>query len=1049
MLDDDNRPERRTALITQELFLSGIDIAALQETRLEAQGQLEEADYSIFWTGKTDGPRTAGVAFAIRNTIARKLEALPTGISPRIMTLRVPLEKERHLSLVNVYAPTMTYPNEEKEAFYQELTSVICRIPKDDKLLILGDFNARVGTDWETYTGVIGKFGKGMKNSNGELLLNFCTQQGLCITNTLFYQPEKNFYTWKHARTGRYHLLDYTITRQSDVTDVLCTKALRGPECSTDHYLVRSQMRLIINPPRRKTKGKAKPKKLDVRKLQDEDHRQKLSQKINAALQALTNLDDEEEIEARWQALKKAVQETSKEVLGHPNGNTPDWFWEHGEEIKVLLEEKKRRHLFHLKEDSPQSKAALNEIKARVQREIRAMKNDWWQRKAEELQELADNQDYRGLFAGLRAIYGPKTNPVAPVRSDDGSELLTDMQDIKERWKEHFSRLLNQDGMAHAEAGDEVNRRPIRTDICRDITMEELSKALKTTADGKAPGTDGIPAEVLKLGGPHLREALLDLYNRCLRTGKVPQDFRDALIVTIYKKKGDRAVCGNHRGISLLAIAGKVLAKIILMRLQRISEEALPESQSGFRAGRSTADMIFTLRQLQEKAIEQHRPLYIVFVDFTKAFDTVDRSTLWKVLKIYGCPEQLIQIIRNFHLDMKAQVSIGGEPSEEFSVNHGVKQGCVLAPTLFSLYLTAVLDTMGQEQDSGVLLRTRTDGKLFNLARLRSHTKTRKTCIRELLYADDSALVADNPEAMQEIVDRFACAADTFGLKINISKTELLYQPPPGSATEPPDIRVHGEALKVTESFTYLGSTVTSTNSADLEVERRIQSATKAYCALYKRLWSQHDISLKTKAKVYSVAVLPCLLYAIECTTLYKRHVRALTRVQLRHLRAILHIKWQDRIPDVEVLRRAKSTSAEALIASAQLRWTGHVLRMPDHRLPKIALYSELSKGKRTTGGQRLRFKDMIKRNMKRAGVPHETWEQDALDRVKWRKTVKSATTTIEKIRRTEYNRAHDRRHNQDPTGDFPCSNCQRRCRSKAGLKAHLRACHGRPSTQT
>ena len=370
--------------------------------------------------------------------------------------------------------------------------------------------------------------------------------------------------------------------------------------------------------------------------------------------------------------------------------------------------------------------------------------------------------------------------------------------------------------------------------------------------------------------------------------------------------------------------------------------------------------MIFMLRQLQEKSAEQHRPLYDVFVDFTKAFYSVDRSTLWKVLEI--CPEKLVNIIQQLHVDMKAQVSVGNDPSDEFPVNHGVKQGCVLAPTLFSLYLTAVLDTLDQTiSQKGVLLRTRMDGKLFNLARLRSHTKTRERCVRELLYADDSAFVADNPEDMQAIVDGFASAANLFGLKINFSKTELLYQPTPGSQDEPEPIRLHGEALKATKAFTYLGSTVTSTNSADLEIERRIQSASKAYGSLHKRLWSQHDIHSKTKVKVYSVAVLPCLLYTTECTTLYRKHIKALARVQLRHLRAILKIKWQDHVPDVEVLRRAECVSVEALIASAQLRWAGHVHRMDDKRLPKILLYSELKEGSRSTGGQRLRYKDVLK----------------------------------------------------------------------------------------
>ena len=136
----------------------------------------------------------------------------------------------------------------------------------------------------------------------------------------------------------------------------------------------------------------------------------------------------------------------------------------------------------------------------------------------------------------------------------------------------------------------------------------ELDKAILETKSGKAPGLDGIPADIYKYGGTELKELLLSLYNTCLENGTLPQDFRDALIVTVYKKKGDRSDCGNHRGISLLSIAGKILAKIILGRLLMISE-VLPESQCGFRANRSTIDMIFTLRQLQEKSMEQHRPL--------------------------------------------------------------------------------------------------------------------------------------------------------------------------------------------------------------------------------------------------------------------------------------------------------------------------------------------------------------------------------------------------------------------------------------------------------
>lgn len=133
---------------------------------------------------------------------------------------------------------------------------------------------------------------------------------------------------------------------------------------------------------------------------------------------------------------------------------------------------------------------------------------------------------------------------------------------------------------------------------------------------------------------------------------------------------------------------------------------------------------------------------------------------------------------------------------------------------------------------------------------------------------------------MQHIVDQLSWAADLFGLNINISKTELLYQPPPmcsKNMREPQPVTVRGEPLKSVKAFTYLGSTVTYTNSSDLEVERRIQSATKAFGSLEKRLWSCYDISYSTKVKVHNAAVLPCLLYATECLTLYSRHIKIVT----------------------------------------------------------------------------------------------------------------------------------------------------------------------------
>jgi hypothetical protein len=131
-------------------------------------------------------------------------------------------------------------------------------------------------------------------------------------------------------------------------------------------------------------------------------------------------------------------------------------------------------------------------------------------------------------------------------------------------------------------------------------TEEELSKAIYSLAHGKAPGGDGIPAEVLQCAKPTLMRHLHTLLCQCREEGSVPQDMRDANIVTLYKNKGDRSDCNNYRGISLLSIVGKAFARVALKRLQLVAERVYPESQCGFRAQRSTIDMIFTLRQLPQ-----------------------------------------------------------------------------------------------------------------------------------------------------------------------------------------------------------------------------------------------------------------------------------------------------------------------------------------------------------------------------------------------------------------------------------------------------------------
>ena len=185
-------------------------------------------------------------------------------------------------------------------------------------------------------------------------------------------------------------------------------------------------------------------------------------------------------------------------------------------------------------------------------------------------------------------------------------------------------------------------------------------------------------------------EKLHQLFQLIWQHEPVPQDFKDATIVHLYKRKGNRQACDNHRGISLLSIAGKVLVRVLLNGLiAHLEKGLLPENQCGFRKEHGTIDMVFVARQLQDKCQEQNIDLYSTYVDLTKAFDTVSREGLWKIM--YGCPRKFIAIVRQLHDGMLARVQENGEISKPFPVSNGLKQDCVLAPILFSLVFSAML----------------------------------------------------------------------------------------------------------------------------------------------------------------------------------------------------------------------------------------------------------------------------------------------------------------------------------------------------------------------
>nr|VZI01100.1 unnamed protein product [Spirometra erinaceieuropaei] len=625
-----------------------VDIAALSETRFSEQGQLEEvgAGYTFFWSGRPKAERRdAGVAFAIRNDIVGRLPCLPQSINDRLMRLRLPLRGGgKFATIISAYAPPMSSPDAAaKGKFYAELHALLATVPKADMLIVLGDFNARVGTDHTAWKGVLGPHGLRGSNDNDLLLLRTCAEHRLILTNTFFCLPEREEATWRHPRSRQWRLLDYVLVRRRDQRDVLVTKAIAGADGWTDHRLVISKMRIRLQPRRR-------------------PQAQRLDNLPIAAAADDAAAAEKTSVENRWCQLRDTVQSTELAVLGRAPRQHQDWFDDNEAAIRNLLAEKNRLHKAYIDHPTDDNRAAFYRCRRHLQQRLLEMQDAWTARKAEKIQGA------------------------------DGSTLLIEKTQILQRWAEHFRGVLNRPSVISDAA---IARLPqVETNVDLDLppSLQETIRAVQQLSSGKEPGSDAIPAEVYKHGGPQLMDHLTALFQEMWRQGKFPQDFKDATIVHLYKRKGNRQVCDNHRGTSLLSIAGKIFVRILLNRLNNhLGQGLLPESQCGFRRHRGTTDMIFAARQLQEKCQVMRTHLYSTFVDLTKAFDTVTREGLLKIMQKFGYPERFTQMVRQLHDGMMARVTDNGAVSEAFAVTNGVKQGCVLAPTIFSLIFSTML----------------------------------------------------------------------------------------------------------------------------------------------------------------------------------------------------------------------------------------------------------------------------------------------------------------------------------------------------------------------
>ncbi len=918
-------------------------VTALQETRVP-EGVMRIGDnFTLFNSNVTTSRWSSGVGFAIANNVLSSVvKWVPVNDRLCLIVLRA---KPVNICIINCHAPTEEAEEEDKNSFYSDLERLYGNQSGSSVRLVIGDLNAKIGQEAE-FRPTIGPESLHEEcNENGMLLVNFATMEEMIVSSTFF--PRKLFHkgTWVSPDGRTVNQIDHVLVDKRHRSCVENVRTFRGADMSSDHFLVVVKIRVKLSTKWRKRREGGM--QVDKGKLGIEEIRAKYQDRAAAYLKETSTLTNN--VDNCWTNLRNAVTKSATLVLGNVQyKKRKPWFDAECEEAVKVRNLKRLAWLEHQTEATSKSYA---ETRRTVCMLVRKKKREHKKQLLTSVEEAKSSRNFFRMTKYARGIYRQQTL----IMKDDEDNVVP-VQEQAGLFGKFFDGLLN---VKNSEPSF-VPEHLLEVDIeVPELRKEEVLVALRKLRTNKAPGNSDVSAELLQSGGDALLDVFSDLMTEVWRQERMPEEWRKAVICPIFKK-GDASRVQNYRGIALLEIGYKILTSVILERLKPYTAQIIGSYQCGFSQGRSTSDLIFVLRQIAEKYYEFDRDLHIIFVDFKQAYDSIDREALWKILTELGIPMKYVRLIQECYKDTNCQVRFGGQLSESFNVENGLRQGDPLAPTLFNLALEKVRRELG---------------------RMRAMEMMGTDTL--LAFADDVVIVGETADQVIHDTARFMVEARKVGLIVNDEKTKymVISRRQHWSNT----IAVDNHTFQRVDSFKYLGSIISSRSEVAKEVNQRMLSASRAQYSMDDLLKSKL-ISQRNKCHLYLTLIRPILIYGCEtwATTLtIEERLRTFERKILRKIfRPVFNGtegRWERRSKE-ELYQRFAKPDVVQVVKRKRLQWLGHVLRAESSLMKKV--FEECPDGKRPVGRPRTRWKDVVVRNMKEADA--SATFMDATNRDKW-----------------------------------------------------------------
>ena len=454
-----------------------------------------------------------------------------------------------------------------------------------------------------------------------------------------------------------------------------------------------------------------------------------------------------------------------------------------------------------------------------------------------------------------------------------------------ETFVEHFRKLGNSEQVSRdSEWNIENIDSPVNDVLDGVITEEELCDLVRKLPNNKAPGCDNITNEFIKCAFPKLKHIFVRLFNVVLKSGHIPDSWSLGYIFPIYKNKGAKKDPDNYRGITLLSCISKLFTSLLNSRLTKFLDSygTLNEEQAGFRAGYATTDHIFVLDAILRMYLHRGKKLYCAFVDFKKAFDSVDRVTLWQKLLSQNIGGNFLRIIHNLYSSAKSKVKMQSKISSEyFLCNVGVRQGENLSPVLFALFLNDLSDFLSRSY-KGLDFLSEKINELLSDDDVEVFLR-----LFLLLYADDTIIMAETPVELQNALNAMCQYCETYNLCVNTSKTKVVIFSK-GKIRLKPVFTYNNAPLEVVDDFIYLGVKLNYNGSYNKQQVYSGQQANKNMFSLISKCRNL-NLDLDLQVDLFECIVQPVLLYGSEIWGAYGTKIA--NKTQLKYYKQLLHLK--------------------------------------------------------------------------------------------------------------------------------------------------------------